>query len=212
MLHTRSCIHYQTFPQVLTSIATSRYFSARLGVTSHYGVLFPTNYYTGSVRYAISSRLPTGTYNLTVHTDYRNHVFEYNANNNNIGWKMISILEWHPDLTISANVILQTSSQGNLLAVVYSVQNSGVGPTYGSVWRDRISLTGIDSGRVYTLDTTTHRGALSAGTTYSGFYYRYLDRSIYGNFTLTVTVDLDNRIIESDEDNNAYLYTLTVPL
>ena len=146
-----------------------------------------------------------------MHTDYRNHVFEYNANNNNIGWKMVSILEWHPDLTVTASVQLLTSIEGNRLRVNFTVLNSGIGPTYGSLWRDRIYLVRVGSGHTTTLQTTTHRGTLAAGSSYLTMYDSFIRRDINGNFTLQVITDYDSRIVESNEGNNAFLYSLTLP-
>lgn len=146
-----------------------------------------------------------------MHTDYRNHVFEYNANNNNVGWKMVSILEWHPDLTVTASVQLLTSTEGNRLRVYFTVLNSGIGPTYGSVWRDRIYLVRVNSGGTTTIQTTTHRGTLAAGSSYMTTYDSFIRRDINGNFTLQVVTDYEGRIVESNEGNNAFLYSLILP-
>ena len=138
-------------------------------------------------------------------------MFEYNADNNNIGWRMVSIQEWHPDLTVTASVQLQTSTEGNRLHIIFTVLNSGIGPTYGSVWRDRIYLIRIDSGHVITLQTTTHSGVLPAGSSYSTTYNSFIQRYINGNFTVQIITDQNSRIIESNENNNAFMYSLTLP-
>lgn len=124
---------------------------------------------------------------------------------------MVSILEWHPDLTVTASVQLLTSTEGNRLRVNFTVLNSGVGPTYGSVWRDRIYLVRVDSGHTTTLQTTTHRGTLAAGSSYSTMYDSFIRRDINGNFTLQVITDQNSRIVESNERNNAFVYSLTLP-
>lgn len=123
----------------------------------------------------------------------------------------MSILEWHPDLTVTASVQLLTSTEGNRLLVNFTVLNSGVGPTYGSVWRDRIYLVRLDTGHTATLQTTTHRGTLAAGSSYSTMYDSFIRRDINGNFTIQVITDQNRRIVESNERNNAFQYSLTLP-
>ena len=124
---------------------------------------------------------------------------------------MVSILEWHPDLTVTASVQLLTSIEGNRLRVNFTVLNSGLGPTYGSVWRDRINLVRVGSGHTTTLQTTTHRGTLAAGSSYLTMYDSFIRRDINENFTLQVITDQDSRIVESNERNNMFLYSLTLP-
>ncbi len=123
----------------------------------------------------------------------------------------MSILEWHPDLTVTASVQLLTSTEGNRLRVNFTVLNSGIGPTYGSVWRDRIYLVRIGSRYTIVVQTTTHSGTLAAGSSYLTMYDSFVRRDINGNFTLQVVTDYDRRIVESNEGNNAFLYNLALP-
>ena len=123
----------------------------------------------------------------------------------------MSIQEWHPDLTVTASVQLLTSAEGNRLRVNFTVLNSGVGPTYGYGWRDRIYLVRVDSGHTITLQTTIHRSILAAGSSYLTTYDSFIPRYINGNFTLHVITDQDGRLVETNEQNNGVVHSLTLP-
>ena len=123
----------------------------------------------------------------------------------------MSIQEWHPDLTVTASVQLLTSAEGNRLRVNFTVLNSGVGPTYGYGWRDRIYLVRVDSGHTITLQTAIHRSILAAGSSYLTTYDSFIPRYINGNFTLHVITDQDGRLVETNEQNNGVVHSLTLP-
>lgn len=63
--------------------------------------------------------LPTfisGQYTLSVHTDYRNQVFELSSDNNNMHSTLVTVLERLPDLVISSfSYTVEPTILGNIL-------------------------------------------------------------------------------------------------
>ena len=178
---------------------------------THYGSVLPDNYYVTTVMYTIPPTLPTGQYNMTVETDYRNHVFEYNRENNNLLWKVISIMEEHPDLSIVSTVQLATSIEGNQLFINYTVLNTGAGQTFSSTWRDVIVITSLQNGSAIQLQSHTHSGLLLPGDNYTTVFRMSLQESVIGNYVLKVQTDVDQRITEESENNNIFVDHLTIP-
>ena len=180
-------------------------------MTTHYGSVPPDNYYLTGVTYTIPPTLPAGQYNLTVETDYRNHVFEYNRENNNLRWKSVALLEEHPDLTIASSVGLFTSIEGNQLSINYTVLNTGTGPTFGSTWRDVVVITNLQDGSAKQLHGDIHYGVLIPGGNYSNHLDLNLQEAVIGNYILRVQTDIDQRITEENENNNIFIHHLTIP-
>ena len=195
--------------QVLSSIPPGTRIVLR--VTTHYGSVPPDNCYSTTVLYTVPPTLPSGEYNLTVETDYRNHVFEYNRENNNQRWKAITIQEEHPDLTILSSVGLSTSIEGNWLSINYTVLNTGAGPTFGSTWRDVIVITNVQTGSATQLRNHIHYGVLVQDGNYSNHFGMNLQEAMTGNYVLRVQTDIDQRITEENENNNIFIYRLTIP-
>ena len=179
--------------------------------TTHYGSVIPDDSYLTTVKYTLSPTLSAGNYNLTVETDYRNQVFEFNRDNNNVGWKLITIMEEHPDLSIISTVELFTTITGNRLAINYTVLNTGVGPTFGSVWRDTVVIANVQNGAAIQLRSNIHSGLLLPGSNYTNQLDMNLHNGVIGNYILRVQTDVDQRIIEENDNNNIYIHRLSIP-
>ncbi len=179
----------------------------------HYGSLSPDNYYVTTVLYTIPPTLPTGQYNLTVETDHRKHVFEHNRENNNLLWKVIGIAEEHPDLSIlpESTVQIRTSNQGNRLFINYTVINTGIGPTFGSTWRDVVVITSLQNRSAIQLQSYIHSGSLQPGNNYTKVFQISLQEAVVGSYVLRIQTDVDQRIIEENENNNIFISRLTIP-
>lgn len=150
---------------------------------------------------------------MTVETDYRNHVFEYNRENNNLLWKVIGIAEEHPDLSIlsESSVEILTSMEGNQLFINYTVLNTGAGPTFGSTWRDSVVITSLQNGSAIQLQSHIHSGLLQPGNSYSRVFHVSLQEAVIGNYVLRIQTDVDQRITEENESNNIFINRLTIP-
>ena len=166
-----------------------------------------------TISYTIPPTLPSGQYNLTVETDYRNHVFEYNRENNNLLWKIIGIAEEHPDLSILSESVVQilTSNEGNRLFINYTVMNTGTGPTFGSTWRDVVVITSLQNRSATQLQSYIHNGLLYPGNNYTRVFQISLQDAVIGNYVLRIQTDVDERITEENENNNVFISHLTIP-
>ena len=151
--------------------------------------------------------LPTyspGQYNVSIHTDYRNQVFELNANNNNVRWAVINIQERLPELVISSfDFNIEATDQGNRLNVSYTVSNVGAGDTIGAPWRDELSAIHVASQRAEVLLLIeVRRTELQAGKQYTHDNSFFLPSRVYGSLHLILKVDDTSQIIERNESNN----------
>ena len=198
------------FAQILSSISLGTRIVLRC--TTHYATDILDNYYMTTLHYTIPPTLSTGQYNLTVETDYINHVFEFDRENNNLRWKMITITEQHPDLTVASSVNLFTSVEGNRLAVNYSVLNNGNGATFTSTWKDIIVITSLQNGSAIQLQSNIHSGTLLPGESYTNQLDVNLYRGIIGNYVLRIETDIDQRITEENENNNIFISHLSMPV
>ena len=176
---------------------------------THYGTLEAGGSYSNVVNYVIPSSLPSGTYNVTVYTDYRNHVFEFNADGNNVHWQTFFVNQRLSDLVLLASglsVSLEATSQGNRIVVNYTVQNLGDVSTLGS-WSDRISISHTQT---YSIQNAIHLQNYAHGSQLLPQQSRTqslsvsIPRSFYGNTYIHVSVDYNGRIIEANEGNNVH--------
>ena len=189
---------------MLTMISSGRTYS--LSHSTHYGTLQPGDSYSNEVQYTVSPSLQTGRYNLTARTDYRNAVFEFNMEGNNLHWKEIFIQEQLPDLVVfAASYSVQTSSQGNSIQVNYTVSNRGIGQTLGAPWADKI---GLSSSQLYSPRSTWFiaeyvRGSeLLKNESYTLTLKVHVPPNLFGRLFLHVVTDYNQRIVEDVETNN----------
>lgn len=176
---------------------------------THYGTLEAGRSYSNVVNYVIPSSLPSGTYNVTIYTDYRNHVFEYNADGNNIRWQTFFVNQRLSDLLVpldGLSVSLEVTPQGNHIVVNYTVQNLGDSSTLGS-WSDRMSISHTHT---YSFQDTIHLQQYAHGSQLLPQQSRiqslrvFVPRSFYGNTYIHVSIDYNGRIIEANESNNVH--------
>ena len=124
---------------------------------------------------------------------------------------MITIIEKHPDLSIVSSIQLFTSVEGNRLAVNYTVLNTGVGPTFGSTWRDITIITNVKTGSITQLRSDIHSGLLLPSNNYTNQLNMNLQQGIVGNYVLKIQTDVDQRITEENENNNIFIGRLSIP-
>jgi hypothetical protein len=176
---------------------------------THYGTLEAGRSYSNVVNYVIPSSLPSGTYNVTLYTDYRNNVFEFNSEGNNVRWQTFFVNQRLSDLVLPVNglrVSLEATPQGNRIVVNYTVQNLGDVSTLGS-WSDRISISHTQT---YSIQSAIHLQNYAHGSQLLPQQSRaqslsiFIPRSFYGNTYVHVSVDYSGRIIEANEGNNVY--------
>ena len=151
--------------------------------------------------------LPSGTYNLSIHTDYRNQVFEFDSNNNNVLWMLVTVRQRFPDLTVSDFTYqVNQTLRGNVLGFSYTVENIGTNPTIGAPWFDRfrlgVSPSSLSTQREFTLYNPIHRSELSVGYNYTVNAAVSIQPRVYGSMYLKLLIDGRNQILEENKANN----------
>ena len=187
-----------------------------LATSFRYGALQPGESYTREVRYVVSPNLGTGQYNLTVHTDAREQVFEFQSNGNNMLSAGVRIILRLSDLTVSTvEASLSSNSEGNSVTVSYLVMNTGSGRSVGSPWIDRVGVSdspGLD-GRLEFVADYTWRMELSPGQNDSVQLLFNLPSDMVGVLYIHVFTDYYNRVKEeSDLNNRGVSMSITAPL
>ena len=176
------------------------------------GTFRPLQSYVREVEYFISPNMQPGLYNLTVHTDYNNRVFEFLYDNNNILWKSVqfdlklSDLKTLPD---SVTVVTAKSIKGNTLLVNYSVVNQGEGPAIGTPWTDRIALSVTsdfeERSSHFLARHIQRKHSIVSGNNYTVHNLMInLPGTLFGNIYIHILLDYDGQVTEEQETNNIY--------
>ena len=197
---------------MLTELSSGRqYFRT---YRAHYGTLGSGMSYSYSIQYMIPTRLPSGMYNVSVHTDFLDLVFEHNFGGNNILHRTFRIDQNLPDLVVSNfSFYLETTVQGNRMELNYTVTNQGSSPTERS-WTDRI---GFSHQQLYSSRDTSflqyvHQSELNVGESRMQRSIISVPRHLFGTLYLHVLVDNNGRVLEENENNNVYTAgSFTVP-
>ena len=166
-----------------------------------YSELNVGEFYTVQVQFYISAAYESGIYNLSVYTDYYNQVFEESSDQNNMRWVQFVIEQRLPDLvTDFLNVTIESTKEGNNLNYSYAVLNIGAGSTIGAPWWDRLTLESSSLLKAYSNVICTE--------VQPGLEYKYegailLPSKFYGNISLNLVVDYENKVLEENKRNNA---------
>lgn len=187
-----------------------------LDTSYRYGTVQPGESYSRDVRYTVSPNLATGQYNLTVHTDAREQVFEFESNDNNMLSTGVRIILRLSDLVVSnVEASLSSSSEGNSVIVNYAIMNTGSGRSVGSPWIDRVGVSnspGLDGQLEFVADYTW-RKELSPQQNDSVQLLINLPRDRVGILYIHVFTDYYNRVKEeSDLNNRGVSMSITAPL
>lgn len=166
-------------------------------------------------------RLPnviTGNYYLIAKTNSHygestiwgpRYTYEFNLENNVLA---VPITVFNPDLTISNAVVPTILKSLEYFSMSYTVLNQGNGDAAGGIWYDHIYLSEDDilDDLDLLLDSSSRNG-LESGANYT----KYMDGGISGallylpfvqagNYFMIIKTDGDNRVLESDENNNEF--------
>ena len=187
-----------------------------LDTSFHYGAVQPGESYSREVRYVVSPNLATGQYNLTVHTDARGQVFEFQSDDNNMLSTDVHIVLRLSDLIVSSvEASLSSSSEGNVVRVNYTVVNTGRGRSVGSPWIDRVGIANsatLDGNLRFVADYTW-RNELFPQQNDSIQLVIKLSNDRFGVLYIHVFTDYYNRVKEeSDLNNRMVSMPITAPL
>lgn len=161
--------------------------------------------YAVNISFFISPTLLSGSYNLSVHTDSRNQVFELTSDDNNMRSMLVIIRERFPDLVVrNFSYTVEPTIRGNVVRYSYMVQNDGAGETIGAPWLDQLSISPspVSNAMNVELQSERHLTELAAGLGYSANRALVLPTTVHGSMYLYLTVDSRNQIVEESVLNN----------
>ena len=145
-------------------------------------------------------------YNVTIHTDFLDLVFEHNFNGNNILHRTFHIDQHLPDLVVSNfSLYLETTVQGNRMELNYTVTNQGSSSTERS-WTDRIgsSHQQLYSSRDTSFLQYVQQSELTVGESRMQRSIISVPRILVGTLYLHILVDNNGRVLEENDNNNVY--------
>lgn len=161
----------------------------------------------------IAPTLPSGTYILSVHTDYRNQVFELDSDDNNMRSVLFTIRQRSPDLIVrNFTFVVEPTIRGNVLRCSYMIENVGTGATIGAPWFDQLRITPYSVGNSggLVLRDTRHLSELPVGHNYSENILLSLLPRVFGNMYLRLMVDARSQIVEENKMNNLIIRPATI--
>lgn len=157
------------------------------------------------VTFFISPTFVSGRYNVSVHTDYRNQVFELDSDGNNMRSLLITVQERLPNLVPSSFFLtIEPTIEGNMLSYSYMVQNEGSGDTIGAPWSDQLSASpsSVSNEESTELDMRRRLTELSSGSAYMVNVTSKLPQAVHGTMYLYISIDVRNQIVEENELDN----------
>ena len=173
--------------------------------------------YTRTLYRVIPPSWPTGLYNITVHTDYYNDVFEFIYDYNNVKVFQVNLTQKLPDLIVTnVNATVTADTVQAYVRVVFTVKNNGPGETSEAPWFDAIYISPqveFSRSNALWLSDFPHRKNLNPGKEYNidtGLVR--VNRDIFGQRYIHVLTDASNTVAEENAKNNMKTFeNLTVP-
>ena len=184
-----------------------------LDSTGHDGALDPDSSYQATRKV----KLPEdafGDYYLFVYADVKGdakqevagEVYEFNQELDN--WSSISIsitLTPPPDLTVTSIEVPQSITSGDVIDVVWTVENVGPGPTRASSWSDLIYYSPVadfDSSSARVLGSFLFGGMLNNDDSYVGSGLVTVPDGVSGDGYFFVRADWRQQVFEHDFEGN----------
>ena len=198
-------LKYYVYFQAIARVASMKY--EVLGTTSFSGLFPPSSMYTKTVNHVIPPSWPTGQYNITVHTDYYNDVFEFIYNGNNQKTVQVDVTQKLPDLTVTlVNASSTADSVQAYVKISFTVENVGAGETTEAPWFDAIYLSphiNFSQRNALWLGDFAHRANLDPGKGYSMDTGPIrVSRDVYGQRNVHVITNAYGSVTEQNVKSN----------
>lgn len=182
---------------------------AYMGQVANASYLNPTESYTNSLIVTLPRGIQ-GEYYFIVKTDYHNHVYEHNDEDDNVGIEEPTqvTLTPPPDLQVADVSAAETVFSNEIVTVSWTVENRGEGRTLQSTWRDFVYLSDTPdrSGKTFNMGSLWHSGGLnpegSAGDSYTASLNARIPVDIEGEWFFIVLTDGQNHVYEHVYENN----------
>jgi len=174
-----------------------------VGSKQHNGSLNGQTRYNDSLSVFVPQGF-TGQYYVFVRTDRRNEAAESNENNNSAADGVVFNLTPPADLVVSSMAPPSSGSPGEPITINWAVQNSGANPATG-LWNDAVYLSSDQTWDIsdILIGRQTQLGPLASGQSYNGQLTTNLPAISLGNYYVIVRPDVQNRVRETNEENNA---------
>jgi len=192
----------------------------QLAIIGQHGALLAGEGYTKHRLVTLPTDL-SGSLYLILKTDANtaNHVFEYNAETNNVAALEIQVNATPaPDLQVTTIDVPTNAWSGQQLPIEWTVQNTGLGQAVASSghWYDSLYLsrdTYLDRQTDLKLGNREQRDPLAATAETNAQQTARLDKGVTGPFYLLALTDSTDQIDERDaEDNNLGISSSTIDI
>ncbi|MDO7876857.1 CARDB domain-containing protein [Hymenobacter sp. ASUV-10] len=154
-----------------------------LGTATRIGPLAVGASYSGSMTLTIPRSVTPGNYELLLHTDSGNSVYEFNFENNNERRHAFTY-HYSDDLRLTVLSTTGTAFSGQTIGLSWSVDNQGAFRTLATGWQDQFFLSTdatLDNSDLL-LSGVTRNGDLAVGSSYNGTVTVRLPHGLQGNF------------------------------
>ena len=173
-----------------------------VGSKQHDGILNGQTAYNDSLSVFVPQGF-AGQYYVFVRTDRRNAVAESSENNNSSADGVVFSLTPPADLVVSSIAPPSNASPGEPLTVNWATQNVGTNPATG-LWSDAVYLSSDQTWDIGDLlvGRQTQSGPVAPGQSYNGQLTVTLPAIDLGGYYVIVKTDAQNRVRETNDENN----------
>lgn len=160
--------------------------------------------------------MPSGDYNITVHVDFRNNVFEFLHDDNNQLSTSVKIQQALPDLRVN-NLTVSVTDEFNAtrLDAVWSVENIGSGKTLELNWLDTLYIKRSNSNFFDVLGEyeVTNELPIEKGQRYTNNATVFLPLAVFGQVSVMVEAASEQLSGDTSRTNNFYtLHLINIDL
>jgi hypothetical protein len=145
-----------------------------------------------------------GDYQLFVRTDSSGQVFESDDDSNNISSPAsVTVVRDTPDLRVTEVTAPAEGRAGELLDILWSVENVGVGPTNANFWSDRVYLSrdGSVSPDDILLGQIQRTNPLGVGGSYQQDRTFAVPLAAVGDYFVLVVTDASDHVVEGASES-----------
>ena len=176
--------------------------------------LNPGDMYSRTSSFTIPASFENDAYNIMVRTDYKENVFEFNAESNNNRSTEVTISQLLPDLVVDTlSVLLNEGTEHVQLFVNWTISNIGAASTLNFQWADRLYLQNVDVSTPFILGERTVHLSLKSTKNYSVVGQSFsLPNHIFGKMNLMLLTDAIGQLDEESDNNNNYSLLIDIPM
>lgn len=176
-------------------------------IGSRYGEFNPgaTHTFSDTIVYYTGNSIPAGEYYVYVEADAEDDVFEYLYEDNNLTQHRTTLTVTNPDLEIGQVLADDTLTAGSTsAAVAFCLRNTGAGRVDRKGVRHNITITSDYNGNnVVSSSVMTENLQIDGNDSVMRYHFMSVNpRLADGRYYLWVTADDDDRVAESNNDNN----------